>query len=142
MLRSLGEVVSPAVSFASHAPHQYTAETAGSKAHRKRTESRNAGDRCTIDPVATCRYPSIPVGSYSTTGSYSSTDGLEDEDEDEDENEKALACDTSSRSLFRLRQRVGTRCGDKVWETRCFFDLIDPISFDLRVYGCLGIVDV
>ena len=32
MLRSLGEVVSPAVTFANHAPHQYTAETAGSSA--------------------------------------------------------------------------------------------------------------
>ena len=29
VLRSLGEVVSPAVPFANHAPHQYTAETAG-----------------------------------------------------------------------------------------------------------------
>jgi len=32
---------SPAVMFANHAPHQYTAETAGSSAHRKRTGSRN-----------------------------------------------------------------------------------------------------
>jgi len=41
VLRSLGEVVSPAVSFTNHAPHQYAAETAGSKAHLERTGSLN-----------------------------------------------------------------------------------------------------
>ena len=40
-----------------------------------------------IDPVATCRYLSIPVGSTGRIGSTGST-GLEDEDEDEDEDEQ------------------------------------------------------
>ena len=63
----------------------------------------------------------IAVGSYGSTGS---TGGLEDEDEDE----KALACDTSSRTLSRFRQSVGTKRGDKVWRQGGGFDLHGILS--------------
>jgi hypothetical protein len=60
------------------------------------------GVRCHIDPVATYRYPSIPIGSAG---------GLEDEDEDEDDWPGLMRF---CRFRFRIRQGVETRCVDKV----------------------------
>ncbi len=64
------------------------------------------GHRYPSPPVDTRRYPpAVPAGS-----AVPAVPGLEDEDEDEDEDEMSHP----SAPLLLM-----TRCGDKVWETRC-----------------------
>ena len=70
---------SPAVSFSIHAPHQINRGDRGPQSASEVNGMPERGARCHIDPVATYRYPSIPVGSTDSAG------GLEDEDEDEDD---------------------------------------------------------